>query len=94
MGFLNTGPVISRTTLPGGTIEIIEMDVLDGAPATEHVLANLALPNACLIAAVTREDFVKVPGAGDRLEPGDTVVALVDDSAVEDTIHMFSVNGG
>ncbi len=93
MGFLNSGPVISRTCLPGGAIEIIEIDVLEGALATEHVLANLALPNACLIAAVTREDYVKVPGAGDRLEPGDTVVALVDDSAVEDTIRMFSVNG-
>ncbi|MCH2128777.1 MAG: Trk system potassium transporter TrkA [Pirellulaceae bacterium] len=93
MGFLNTGPVISRTSLPGGSIEVIEMDVLEGAPATEHVLANLALPNACLIAALTRDQYVRVPGAGDRLEPGDTVVTLVDDSAIEDIIHIFSVNG-
>ena len=94
MGFLNTGPVISRSTLPGGSIEILEMEVLAGAPATDHVLANLPLPAACLIAAVMRENYVRVPGADDRLEPGDTVLALVEDATVEDAIQLFSLNGG
>ena len=30
-----------------------------------------------------------VSGADDRLAPGDTVVALIDDSAIEDTVAMF-----
>jgi trk system potassium uptake protein TrkA len=47
----------------------------------------------CLIAAVIRENYVKVPGADDRLRPGDTVVALVQDAAVEDTVSLFSTNG-
>jgi trk system potassium uptake protein TrkA len=93
LGFLNTGPVVSRTPLPGGRIGVFEIEVLEGAPATEHVLAKLALPPQCLIAAVIQEDYVRVPGADDRLRPGDTVVALIDDSVMEPTLEQFSVNG-
>lgn len=90
LGFLNTGPVVHRTSLPGGQISAVELDVFDGAPATEHVLANLALPAQCLIAAVIREQFVQVPGADDRLQAGDTVVALINDSAVDEALKLFS----
>ncbi len=93
MGFLNTGAVISRTKL--GTdngIEILEIEVVEGAPATEHVLAALDLPPQCLIGAVIRENYVMVPGADDCFSPGDTVVALVGTSAFEQTVKMFSAN--
>ena len=89
LGFLNTGPVVSRTALAGSDIGVFELDVLPGAAATEHVLANLQLPGQCLIAAVAREDFVKVPGADDRLIPGDTVVALIQDSALDQALPIF-----
>ncbi len=94
LGFLNTGAVISRTPLAAGAgIEILEIDVLEGSTATEHVLANLDLPPQCLIGAVIRENYVMVPGADDHFAPGDTVVALVETSAVEPTLKMFSTNG-
>ncbi len=93
LGFLNTGPVISRSTLLGGGVGVYEIEVLPGARATEHVLANLHLPEHCLIAAVMREDFVKVAGADDRLQAGDVVVALIEDSDIETTLEQFRVNG-
>jgi trk system potassium uptake protein TrkA len=93
MGFLNTGAVISRTNLPGGSVGVFEIEVVKGAPAAEHVLANLPLPSSCLIAAVMHEDYVRVPGADDRLDPGDIVLALIDDSVVETALAQFSVNG-
>jgi trk system potassium uptake protein TrkA len=94
LGFLNTGVVISRTPLAADAgIEILEIEVLPGALATEHVLANLDLPPECLIGAVIRENYVMVPGADDHFAPGDTVVALVETSAFEQTVKMFSVNG-
>ena len=40
LGFLNTGPVISRSTLLGGGVGVYEIEVLPGAQATEHVLAD------------------------------------------------------
>jgi len=93
LGFLNDGAVITRTRLPGGDIGVYEIEVLEGAPATEHVLANLKLPSQCLIAAVMQVDYVRVPAADDRLHPGDIVLALIDDEAIEATLSQFSVNG-
>jgi trk system potassium uptake protein TrkA len=94
MGFLNTGAVISRMELPSGPISVFEIEVNEGCAATEHVLANLHLPPQCLIAAVWREQYVHVPGADDRLRPGDAVVALIGDAVVNETLQLFSTGNG
>lgn len=89
-GFLNTGAVISRMPLsPSSDIEVLEIEVPEGAAATKYTLAELALPPKCLIAAVIRESYVHVPGADERLAPADTVVALVARSAFDETEQMF-----
>ncbi|MDH3716574.1 MAG: Trk system potassium transporter TrkA [Planctomycetota bacterium] len=93
LSLLYRGPLVSRTHLGTGTLSVLELAVREDAPCTEHVLANLELPPQCLIAVVVHSEYVRVPGADDRLQPGDTVVALVDDSAVEDTLAIFSSNG-
>ncbi len=91
LGYLNTGPIVSKTTLgEGGGLSVLELDVREGTPATEHVLASLSLPPQCLIAAVIREGFAKVPGGDDRLQPGDTAVVLVDDEVIEEVVALFS----
>ena len=90
LGFLNTGPVISRTPLGDGGIMVLEVEVQPDAPATEHVLANLELPEQCLIAAVVREGYAEVPGGDDRLKAGDTAVVLVDDADLEEAVQVFS----
>ena len=93
LGYLNTGPVISRHSLAGGGATVLEIEVQQDAAATEHVLANLDLPPQCLIAALMRDDFASVPGADDRLQSGDTVVALVADPSIETTLKLFHANG-
>lgn len=90
LGFLNTGPVISRHALGDGGITVLEVEVPENSPATEHVLANLPLPRQCLIAAVTQENFARVPGADDHLHVGDTVVALIAESAIDETLRVFT----
>ena len=91
LGFLNRGPVISRTSLGDGGISVLEIEVLPGAPATEHVLANLDLPAQSLIAAVVQADFARVPGGDDHINEGDTVIALVEDSEIEQALAVFRV---
>jgi trk system potassium uptake protein len=94
LSFLNPGAVISRVPLaPGAPIEIMEIEVLEGAPATRQSLAELPLPPSCLIAAVIRESYVTVPGADDRFAAGNTIVALVERSAVPDMLAVFSPEG-
>ena len=93
LAFLNSGAIVSRTMLPGGSIGVFELEVMEGSPATEHVLANLPLPSQCLIAAVIREGYVRVPGADDHLQVGETVIALIQDAVVEDAVRQFSAVG-
>ena len=90
LGYLNSGPVISRTPLGDGEICVLEIEVLEGAVITEHVLAKLSLPERCLIAAVIRSEFAFVPGADDRLKPGDNVVVMVDEANADAVVRMFS----
>ncbi len=94
MSFLNTGAVISRMPLSvDDRIEILEIEVAEQSPATRQALASLELPRQCLIGAVIRESYVVVPGAGYRFAPGDTIVALVETDAIDQTVRMFSNNG-
>lgn len=93
LGLLNSGPIISKKNLPGGGIAIVEFEVMPGVEATQHVIANLRLPAHCLIAAIMSSDYVRVASADDRLTPGDTVVVLVDETALEDVVELFEVTG-
>jgi len=70
-----------------------QFDHPPGCPATEHSLAKLNLPPQCLIAAVMRDEFARVPGADDKLQAADTVVVLVADAAVDATLKLFHANG-
>ncbi len=91
LGYLTTGPVVSKTRLSeDGELSILEIDVVAGAAVTEHVLALLKLPEQCLIAAVIREGFAKVPGGDDSLIPGDTVVVLVANAAADQLVSLFA----
>lgn len=93
LSFLHPGPVVSRLTLFGGEIDLVEIEVRDGVLATRQSLAQLPLPPHCLIAGVINEGYVRVPGADDRLKPGSTVVALVDKRSADDMLKLFSSNG-
>lgn len=92
--FLNSGVIISRRPLSAGAeVEVVEIEVMHGAPATEHVLATVPFPERCLIVGVIRESYAFLPGADDRLAAGDTVVALVDRSSIEQVADLFTGRG-
>lgn len=90
LAYLNEGIVVSRAKMPGGLINVLEVDVLKKSPAVEHTVAELGLPERCLIVAVIQQDYVRVPGANDRLLPGDTAVILVEDDVVDATLRVFT----
>lgn len=93
LGYLNTGPIVSRVPLVAGLpVEVMEIEVVDGTPATAGVLASLPLPRECLVGAVIRQDYVVLPGADDRFQAGDRVVVLVETPAVEQMLQVFSPN--
>ena len=57
--------------------------------ATEHVLANLGLPDQSLIAAVIREGFTSVPGADHHFLPGDSAIVLAADDVIKEVETFF-----
>ncbi len=90
LGFLTSGPTISRTPLSEGSgLSVLEIDVEPNSLATEHVLANLGLPSQCLIAAVIREGFTTVPGADHHFQSGDSAIVLIADDEIEAVESFF-----
>lgn len=90
LSYLNHGIVVSRAKMPGGLINVIEVDVLDGSPVTESAVKDLGLPDRCLIVAVIQQDYVRVPGASDRLSVGDTAVILLEEDVVDAMLAVFA----
>lgn len=90
LSYLNEGVVISRTKMPGGLINLIEVDVLAESPATKCNLADLALPERCLVVALIQQDYVRVPGAGDHMHANDTAILLVEDDVVDAALSLFA----
>lgn len=89
VGFLNEGVVISRAKLPGGLINILELDIAEGSAVTESKIMEMGLPDRCLIVAVVQQETVRVPSASDRLHAGDSVVVIVEDDVVDACVSMF-----
>ena len=90
LSYLHGGVVISRVKMEGGLINVIEVDVMEGSPATEAILADIGIPERCLIVAVIHLDYVRVAGAKDRLTANDTVILIVEDDVVESALSLFS----
>jgi trk system potassium uptake protein TrkA len=88
VGLVAQGPIRERSPVAGDFAEIWEVEVQKGVPATEAPLKNLPLSGS-LVAAIERKGVVRVPGADDRLEAGDTVVLLVHETASENIIRLF-----
>ena len=90
LSYLNHGIVVSSAKMPGGLINVIELEVLEGSPATQSAVKDLGLPDRCLIVAVIQQDYVRVPGASDRLSVGDTAVILLEDDVIDATLAVFA----
>ena len=88
--FLNEGNLLSRAKLPGGLISVLEVEVAEGSAVTGGSLAEIGLPDRCLVAAIIRQDAVHVPGAGDRIDAGDVAILIVEDDVIGVAVSFFS----
>lgn len=94
LGLLNGGNIISRYVLPNRRIGIYEIEVEPDSQAVQMNLNDLPLPDPCLIAALMRDRYSRVPEAGDKLAPGDIVIAFIDESVVDQAIPLFATSSG
>ncbi|MFK7779014.1 MAG: Trk system potassium transporter TrkA [Gimesia sp.] len=88
MGMVQSGPIVSHSEIGGGNSAILELEVKPNAPITQAPLKDLKLKQA-LIAALVKEDCVRVPGADDQIQEGDTVILLCEQDNLNDIIPLF-----
>jgi len=88
MGMVATGPILERSPVAGDSAEIWEVAVRRDVQATRAPLRDLVLPDS-LVAAIERGEYVKVPGADDQLQPGDTAVMLVHKNSQQAILDLF-----
>lgn len=88
VGLVAKGPVRECSPISGDAAEVWEVEVFKDVPATQVPLRELALPQ-CLVAAIEREKYVKVPNADDQLQAGDTAVLLVQKTAQAEVLKLF-----
>ena len=87
---LNEGNVLTRAKLPGGLVSVLEIEVGESAMCSSGSLAEIEMPERCLVAAVMRQDQVFVPGAQNSIKPDDVVVVVVEDDMIDQAIGFFS----
>jgi trk system potassium uptake protein TrkA len=91
IGLLNMGPIVFRnSSLVGGGIEVLEIEVQKDAPVTQGTLKEVVLPSKTLLAAILREGFALLPNAKSVLKQGDTVVAFAHAEKVIDLVTAFT----
>ncbi|MDR1494323.1 MAG: Trk system potassium transporter TrkA [Planctomycetaceae bacterium] len=91
VGLLNAGPIVFRnSSLVGGGIEALEIEVQKDAPVTRGTLKDAILPPKTLLAAILREGFALLPNAKSVLQQGDTVVAFAHAETVVELATAFT----
>lgn len=76
--------------LPGEKLEIIEMEVVPGAPAAGSAVQDIAMPEGSLVISVLREDGGFVPKADTVIEPGDEVLVCLDPGLEDEVTPLFT----
>jgi len=76
--------------LPGEKLEIIEMEVVPGAPAAGSAVEDIAMPEGSLVISVLREDGGFVPKADTVIEPGDEVLVCLDPGLEDEVTPLFT----
>ena len=74
--------------LPEQHLEIIEMLLPEGSPATGERVGDLQLPEGTLLISVLRGSEGLIPNADTVLEPGDEILAVLDPQ-IEDEVTAY-----
>jgi trk system potassium uptake protein len=74
-------------------LEIIELEVSQGAPTVGERISDIALPEGSLIISVLREGSGFVPKPDTVIEAGDEVLLVLDPGLEEAITAYFEPNG-
>jgi trk system potassium uptake protein TrkA len=75
-------------------LEIIELEVAQDAPAAGSTIADLQLPDGCLVVSVLRNGTGFVPNAETVIEGGDEVLAVLNPGDEDALCQVFAPRSG
>ncbi len=79
------GDVITLFTLHKGKLAVVELDIPpQGSDACACDLRELGLPRGCVLISIMRGGEVIIPHGGERIQAGDTVIAVTQVDKEED----------
>ncbi|NPV59907.1 MAG: TrkA family potassium uptake protein [Actinobacteria bacterium] len=90
-GMASAGGLTTFHMLGGGRLVMVELDIPpQGSRAIGRSVKELELPSGCVLVSISRGEEVIIPHGGDRMQPGDKVLALttVDE---EETLRLALV---
>jgi trk system potassium uptake protein TrkA len=73
---VTVGDLIHLSTLRGGRVNLVEIDIPAKADCPDCTIAELELPEQSVLVAVFRGDQTLIPRGDTKLAPGDQVIAL------------------
>jgi trk system potassium uptake protein TrkA len=71
-------------------LEIIELEVVEDAPAAGKEIGELELPEGCLVVSVLRDGNGFVPKADTVIQPGDEVLAVLSPGDEPAVVDLFA----
>jgi trk system potassium uptake protein TrkA len=75
-------------------LEIIELEVSGDAPAAGRRIADIQLPDGCLVVSVLRNGAGFVPKADTMIEAGDEVLAVLNPGDEAELLSLFAPRDG
>ncbi len=79
---------IELASMPAGA-KLLEIRVSQNSPSAGNMIKDLTLPKGAVIVALLHKFQAKVPGADDRLLPGDRVVTVVPEDRLKDLVKQL-----
>lgn len=78
--YINLGDWKELGKLPGDTGSIVEVKIGEDTPLQGKTLREISFPSGCIVVALIHQFQALVPGAEDRILPGDRMLAIVSEA--------------
>ncbi len=86
--YLSDEDFIELATLPANAGHILEVKVSHKSLCANQTLKEISWPQGCVIVALLHKFEARTPGANDKIEPGDHLVAIVKQDAISELLSL------
>ena len=86
--YISRDPYIDLGSLPGDIGKIVEIKVGKKSPAAGRTLKEIKWPVGCVVVALLHRFQAKTPGADDRIEADDHIVAIIQKDKLKELLSL------